>query len=46
LGITYLEIGEKAEASKILNFCKKKFYGRLPPNDQSRLDRLIAEANR
>jgi tetratricopeptide (TPR) repeat protein len=46
LGITYLEIGEKTEASKILNVCKKRFYNRLPPHDQSRLDRLISEANR
>ncbi len=46
LGITYMEIGEKAEASKILNLCKKRFYGRLSPNDQGRLDRLISEANR
>jgi tetratricopeptide (TPR) repeat protein len=46
LGITYLETGQKAEASKILNLCKKRFYNRLPPNDKSRLDRLIAEANR
>ena len=46
LGITYLEIGEKAEASKILNSCKNRFYRQLSPNDQGRLDRLIAEANR
>ena len=46
LGITFLEIGKKAEASKILNLCKKRFYSQLSPNDQSRLDRLIAEANR
>jgi arylsulfatase A-like enzyme/Flp pilus assembly protein TadD len=46
LGITYLEIGEKTEASKILNLCKKRFYRRLPPNEQSRLDRLISEAIR
>jgi superkiller protein 3 len=46
LGITYLETGQKAEASKILNLCKKRFYSRLSPNDRSRLDRLIAEANR
>lgn len=46
LGITYLETGQKAEASAILNLCKKRFYNRLSPNDRSRLDRLIAEANR
>jgi superkiller protein 3 len=46
LGIIYLEIGEKAEASKILNLCKKRFYSRLPQKEQSRLDRLIAEAIR
>jgi superkiller protein 3 len=46
LGITYLEIGKKAEASKILNLCKKRFYSRLSAKDQSRLERLISEANR
>jgi hypothetical protein len=46
LGITYLESGQKAEASKILDLCKNRFYNRLPPNDRDRLDRLIAEANR
>jgi arylsulfatase A-like enzyme/Flp pilus assembly protein TadD len=46
LGITYLEIGEKTEASEILDLCKKRFYQKLSSNDRSRLDRLIAEANR
>lgn len=46
LGITYLDIGEKTEAAKILNLCKKRFYKRLPPSEQDRLDRLIAEASR
>jgi superkiller protein 3 len=46
LGITYLETRQKAKASEILNLCKKRFYNRLSPNDRSRLDRLIAEANR
>jgi len=41
LGITYLQIGNKSEASKILNLCKEKFYSRLPSSEQ---DRLIAEA--
>ena len=46
LGITYLQIGDKAEALKILNLCKSKFYSLLPLSEQGRLDRLIAEANR
>jgi arylsulfatase A-like enzyme/Flp pilus assembly protein TadD len=46
LGITYLETGQKAKASEILNLCKKRFYNRLSPDDRGRLDRLIAEANR
>ncbi len=46
LGITYLETGDKSEALKILNRCKQKFYNRLSPSEQGRLDRLIAEANR
>jgi tetratricopeptide (TPR) repeat protein len=46
LGITFLEIGQKSEASKILISCKKRFYRRLSANDRSRLDRLIAEAGR
>ena len=46
LGITYLDIGEKTEAAKILDLCKRRFYNRLPPSEQDRLDRLIAEAGR
>jgi len=46
LGITYLQTGNKSEALRILNRCKEKFYGRLPPTEQSRLNRLIAEATR
>jgi arylsulfatase A-like enzyme/cytochrome c-type biogenesis protein CcmH/NrfG len=46
LGITYLEAGDKSEALKILDRCKQKFYSRLPPSEQGRLDRLIAEATR
>ncbi len=46
LGITYLQAGNKSEASRILNRCKEKFYDRLPPPEQGRLDRLIAQATR
>ncbi|UCE43083.1 MAG: sulfatase-like hydrolase/transferase [Candidatus Aminicenantes bacterium] len=46
LGITYMEIGEKTEAAKILKLCKKKFYKRLSLSEQGRLDRLITEATR
>lgn len=46
LGITYLQTGDKAEALKILNECKSKFYSGLPAVEKGRLDRLIAEANR
>jgi len=46
LGITYLQVGNKSEALKILNLCKEKFFRQLPPSEQRRLDRLIAEANR
>jgi len=46
LGITYLEIGNKAEALNILRLCKKRFYSRLPASERGRLDRLIAEATR
>jgi superkiller protein 3 len=46
LGITYLQIGDKSEALKILNICKSKFYSLLPLSEQGRLDRLIAEASR
>jgi len=46
LGITYLQAGNKSEALRVLNRCKEKFYSRLPPTEQSRLDRLIAEATR
>jgi tetratricopeptide (TPR) repeat protein len=44
LGITYLQVGNKAEALKILNQCKEKFFDRLSLRDQSRLKRLIDEA--
>jgi arylsulfatase A-like enzyme/Flp pilus assembly protein TadD len=46
LGITYFQAGNKSEALRILTQCKKKFYDRLPPSEQGRLDRLIAEATR
>jgi arylsulfatase A-like enzyme/Flp pilus assembly protein TadD len=46
LGITYLQAGDKSEALKTLMQCKEKFYGQLPPSEKSRLDRLLAEANR
>jgi arylsulfatase A-like enzyme/predicted Zn-dependent protease len=46
LGITYLQTGNKSEALQILNRCKEKFYNRLPPSEQNRLNRLIAEATR
>jgi len=46
LGITYLEAGDKSEALKILNRCKERFYTRLSPSEQGRLERLISEANR
>jgi arylsulfatase A-like enzyme/Tfp pilus assembly protein PilF len=44
LGITYLQVGNKAEALKILNQCEEKFFDRLSLRDQSRLKNLIDEA--
>ncbi len=46
LGITHIQTGNKSEALKILNQCKKMFFNRLPLDEQGRLDRLIAEASR
>jgi tetratricopeptide (TPR) repeat protein len=45
LGITYLQTGNKSEALEILSACKEKLFNRLPPSEQRRLDRLIAEAS-
>ncbi len=46
LGVTYLQAGNKDEALKILDLCKKRFYDRLPSKEQGRLDRLISEARK
>jgi tetratricopeptide (TPR) repeat protein len=46
LGITYLQTGQKSEALNMLNQCKSKFFSSLPPSEQDRLNRLIAEAKR
>jgi tetratricopeptide (TPR) repeat protein len=46
LGIAYLQIGNKSAALEVLNMCKKKFFSKLPPSEQHRLERLISEAMR
>ncbi|MFQ6038804.1 MAG: tetratricopeptide repeat protein, partial [Candidatus Aminicenantales bacterium] len=45
LGIMYLKTGRKAEARKILETCRERFFETLPPEEQGRLERLIAEAS-
>lgn len=44
LGVTYLQLKDKAKALDILTQCKEKLYRRLPPPVKQRLDRLIQQA--
>ena len=45
IGISYLEIGDKASALKHLLKCKEKFAAILPARDRQQLDRLIKKAS-
>ena len=44
IGVTCLEMKDQKQALTYLNLCKEKFYHRLPPPAQKRLDRLIRQA--
>ena len=44
LGITFLETGDKAEALAVFKRCRETLSPRLSPAEQSRLQRLIREA--
>lgn len=44
IGITYLKIGDKAQALQQFLLLKERLYDRLPAPEQQRLNRLIAEA--
>jgi len=46
IGISYLQIGDKAAALKHLLLCKQRLAARLPAKDRQQLDRLIARASR
>ncbi len=46
LGIAYLQTGNRKEALRVLRECRERLYDRLPPEERSRLDRLISEAGR
>lgn len=44
IGIAYMvKLKNKQKAFEYLNLCKKKFYGKLPAQEQQRLDRLIMQ---
>jgi arylsulfatase A-like enzyme/Flp pilus assembly protein TadD len=43
LGLAYLIKGEKASAREYLQKYKSRFYTALPPNEQQKLDELIAQ---
>jgi arylsulfatase A-like enzyme/Flp pilus assembly protein TadD len=45
IGISYLEIGDKASALKYLLLCKERLAAKLPAKDRQQLDRLIAQAS-
>lgn len=45
IGISYLQIGEKASALKYLLLCKERLAAVLPVKDRQQLDRLIAQAS-
>jgi tetratricopeptide (TPR) repeat protein len=45
IGISYLQIGDKALALKHLLLCKERLAAKLPAKDRQQLDRLIAQAS-
>lgn len=45
IGISYLQIGDKASALKHLLLCKERLAAKLPAKDRRQLDRLIAQAS-
>ncbi|MGD2086697.1 MAG: sulfatase-like hydrolase/transferase [Candidatus Aminicenantes bacterium] len=45
IGISYLQIGDKASALKHLLLCKEKLAAKLPAKDRQQLERLIAQAS-
>jgi arylsulfatase A-like enzyme/Flp pilus assembly protein TadD len=45
IGISYLQIGDKASALKNLLLCKERLAAKLPAKDRRQLDRLIAQAS-
>jgi arylsulfatase A-like enzyme/tetratricopeptide (TPR) repeat protein len=45
IGISYLQIGDKASALKHLLLCKERLAAKLPAKDRQQLDRLIARAS-
>lgn len=46
IGIAYLRVGDKKSALRYLLLCRKRLYTNLPFNEQTRLDRLIREAQK
>jgi len=46
IGISYLQLGDKAAALKHLLLCKQRLADKLPAKDRQQLDRLIARASR
>ncbi len=44
LGVTYLQLGARAEALKYLTVCREKYLQKLSRRDRDRLGRLIKEA--
>jgi arylsulfatase A-like enzyme/Flp pilus assembly protein TadD len=44
LGVTYLQLGARAEALKYLSICREKYLQNLSSRDRDRLNRLIKEA--
>ncbi len=46
IGISYLQLGDKAAALKHLLLCKQRLADKLPVKDRQQLDRLIVRASR
>ncbi len=46
LGIAYLGLGDRPSALKYLQLCKDRCYTKLPARERSRLERLLAEAQK
>lgn len=46
IAIAYLRVGQRASALTYLRTCKERFFAQLPANEQARLMRLLAEAEK